>query len=177
MLENVLAQKKAAILDNWRQRLAQTYPADAATFLRNEKDRFANPVGHAIDQATEALIEYLQHDSEMEQARPALDKLLRIRAVQDFTPSQAVAPLYVLKTVVREQLGEALDGVVDSDRVAGMLEMERFAQKVDQLALMAFDIYTACREQLAEVRIHEAKRASEGLIERLNASRRRETDK
>ena len=96
--------------------------------------------------------------------------------MQDFTPSQAVAPLYVLKTVVRQALDESLDGVVEADRLAGMIELEQFNMRIDQMALMAFDIYSGCREQLAEVRIHEAKKASEGLIERLNASRRHGRD-
>jgi hypothetical protein len=173
MLEDVLAQKKTAILEDWQQRLADTYAADTARFLRDEKDPFANPVGAAIAQAAETVVDQVCGDLDPAEIRPALDKLIRIRAVQDFTPSQAVAPLYLLKVVVREYLEEAMRGVVDADRVIGLTEMEQFALKVDRLALLGFDIYGECRQQLADVRVHEAKKASENLLARLNSARRR----
>ena len=49
-LEHLLSQKRAAILDRWLQLIIESYPADSSIFLKQEKDRFVNPVGYTISQ-------------------------------------------------------------------------------------------------------------------------------
>lgn len=63
----------------------------------------------------------------------ALDAIIRIRAVQDLTPSQAVEFLFLLKPIMRELAPE-------QDQV-------RLADRIDRLALMAFDKYMQCRRR------------------------------
>jgi len=43
-LEELLAQKKTAVIDKWFDVVAETYPADTAIFIKRQKDPFANPV-------------------------------------------------------------------------------------------------------------------------------------
>ena len=40
-------------------------------------------------------------------------------------------------------------------------------ENVDQIALFAFDIYTRCREKVAELRINEIKRGVSAVMARL----------
>ena len=81
-----------------------------------------------------------------------LDPIIRMRAVQDFSASKATAFVFFLKQIVREAMAsEFRDPVLASQMLA-------FEARIDRLALMAFDHYTACREKLSEIRTDEMRR-------------------
>ena len=44
-LDNLLAQREAAIVASWVEHVVNTYAPDSAHFYKNQKDQFANPVG------------------------------------------------------------------------------------------------------------------------------------
>ena len=141
-LLEALACRKEAIVGEWRARALRTYPDHTARFLREEPDPFRNPVGQAFKQELPVLFEELTGSMETGRIRRALDGLVRIRAVQDFTPSQAVGFVFLLKEILREQ------GPVPPELDA----------RIDRLALAAFDLYAECREKIAEIRTAEARR-------------------
>lgn len=161
-LEKLLQQKKSAIAARWFDFVLETYPADTAKFFRGQKDRFANPVGHAISQGIESLFNELLQGVDPEKVTPFLDNVIRIRAIQEFSPSQAVAFVFALKGVVREVLGR--------DIRAGQLteELSVFDSRVDELAMLSFDIYMECRERLFKVRLNEFKNATSKLLQKAN---------
>jgi len=134
-----------AILEEWLARTLRTYPAEASRFLLQEKDPFRNPVGHAIQQGLPVLFDQLVGDMDAARITPALEEIVRIRAVQDFSPSQALAFLFLLKSLLREHLS-------DPDQRA-LLEA-----RIDELALRGFDLYIECREKLHEIKLGEAHR-------------------
>jgi hypothetical protein len=70
----------------------------------------------------------------------ALDSLVRLRAVQDFRPSEALLFIFDLRGVAAEVIG-SLPQALES--------------RIDRLALMAFDQYMACRDQIAGLREKE----------------------
>lgn len=157
-LKEWLGQNKAVILQEWFTRVADTYPPETARFLREEKDRFANPVGYALHQGMAGLWEELFHEVDPERARAALDKIIRIRAVQDLSPAQAVGFVFILKEVIKEKL-------------AGELQVDdwwELASRVDYLALLAFNIYVECREKIAAIKINEVHQRTHRLLERAN---------
>jgi hypothetical protein len=80
-----------------------------------------------------------------------LDAIIRIRAVQNFTPSQAIAFVLSLKKVLRENLTKELR----DSRIAS--ELVTFETKIDRLCLMAFDIYMQCREKIFQIRANETR--------------------
>ena len=84
--------------------------------------------------------------------RAALDEIIRIRSVQDFTPSQAVAFVFLLKKAVREELGDE----IEREGLYG--ELLRFEDRVDDLALLAFETYMRCREDLFALKAEALKR-------------------
>lgn len=162
-LKELLGQNKAVILQEWFTRVADTYPPETARFLREEKDRFANPVGYALRQGMAGLWEELFHEVDPGRARAALDRIIRIRAVQDLTPAQAVGFIFIFKEVIREKLaGELRESRVPVD---DWLEL---ASHVDYLALLAFNIYVECREKIAEIKINEVHQRTHRLLERAN---------
>jgi hypothetical protein len=132
------------IAEQWFARTAESYPSLTASFLVTEGDRFRNPVGHALRESLATLAGELFGQMDAARIAPALDQILRIRAVQDFTPSEAVEFVFLLKPIVRALPAED----------HALLE-----RRIDQLALMAFDQYMLCREQLSQIRVNEAKRA------------------
>ena len=138
-------EKQVAILDRWRELILSSYPADAAGFFRREKDRFANPVGEAVRRHSAVLLDGILADTPPHDPAiaEALDGLVRIRAVQDFTPAQAVAFVFQLKQALREALPEGGGAPVE-------LEL-----RVDRLALAAFDHYARCREQIYDIKVRE----------------------
>jgi hypothetical protein len=87
----LLAAKKQEILKRWFQVTVDSYPADTARFIKNQKDPFANPVGQSTYQSLDALVDALISGAERDTMTLALDPIIRIRAVQSFTPSQATS--------------------------------------------------------------------------------------
>ncbi len=58
-LKDILREKKPAILKRWFDAIMETYPAEAAGFLKGTKNRFTGPVGYTIYEGIDGLIEGL----------------------------------------------------------------------------------------------------------------------
>lgn len=159
-LGNLLSKKRSVILKRWLDSILETYPADTQRFLKKRNDRFDNPVGYTLSEQTECLYAELidERDIEPSKVSPILDRIIRIRTVQDFSPSQAVAFILALKKVIREELK---GGIRDNDLSDELLI---FHEKIDEMALIAFDIYMKCREEIFEIRVNQAKNQISGLL-------------
>ena len=149
-LLDLLRARRTEIADRWIDAALSVYPAETAGVFRRNTDEFRNPVGHRTSQACHALLDMLLTGGvDLDAARTALDEMLRIRAVQDLAPSQAVGFVFLLKPVVRAMAEE--HGRSDALR----RELAQFESAVDTLALAAFDGYAACREAVAHLRASE----------------------
>jgi len=169
MLKDLLLKEQPAILRGWFRHLLETYPPDTARFLKQQRDPFANPVGASIQLGMTGILEGLfqpEHANQPSGVDSFLDHLLRIRSVQDFTPSRAVAFIFALKPVAREALGRELR--------EGRLQEEwlDFEACVDGLALRAFDVYMRCREELYELRVQEVKAHRDSAVRMLERATR-----
>ena len=161
-LEKLLEEKKAAILERWFDLILETYPTDTRQFLEKNKNRFSNPVAHEISRGIEGIFDQILGGGSSKEDSPFLDKIIRIRAVQDFRPSQALGFVFELKTLVREELA----GIINDRHISE--ELSKFERKVDQLGLLSLDLYMNCREKLYELRVNEVKNRVGRLIERAN---------
>lgn len=156
-LQELLIENKGDILDGWVAQVLATYPADGARLFKTKKDQFANPVGFAVKNSLWEVYALLFESNTTEGLIPVLTQLVKIRAVQDFLPSQAVSMAYKLKGVVKEfYRQEKLD---DHD---GWLAFE---EKADTLAYTLFDLYMASREQLHRTKYEEYRRGNHLLTE------------
>ena len=161
-LQKLLEENKSAILSCWFDSILESYPSDTKEFLRTKKNRFENPVAHRISSGIEGIFSQILDKAEVEEASPFLDKVIRIRAVQDFPPSKAVAFIFDLKRLVREELEEEIrEGQLSE-------ELLRFEEEIDKMGLLALDIYMKCREEVYELRVNEVKRSVSRLIDRAN---------
>jgi len=151
-LTEALANKKQEILSLWIERTLDSYSAPG--FFKSAKDPFANPVGSNIAAGLTTLFDLLLAKAELQAFAKPLDQVVRIRAVQDFTPAQAVAPFLELKWVVK-QVFSGDKNVQPLLRTLDALDCE-----IDRMALAAFNIYCDCREQLYQNRIRELKSGS-----------------
>ena len=79
---------------------------------------------------------------------------MHLRSVQEFTPSQAIAPLNAVKHITRE--------VLEADKETKHLvdDLYDFDFAVDLAVLAAFDLYMECREKIYQVRMNEVKSGS-----------------
>ena len=160
-IEQRLLQNKKRIGRQWFDMLAGTYPLETVRLLKKETNQFANPVGHAFLVAIDEIVDEFLGQNSAEAMGPLLDKVIRIRAIQDFSPSSSLAFIFGLKTIAVE--------VLEKDLAAGAVsreELRDFDRKVDALAMSAFDVYMCCRENLFEVRMTEVKNRTHRLLKR-----------
>lgn len=167
MLTDTLTAKRDLIVKQWSDTVRSSYPAKTAQYLESQADRFHNPVGHDLDEYLPILVDQILGDMNRDELMTALDRIVRIRSVQDFTASEAVSFVFSLKQVVRTVLKKETD--LDSVRDE-LFDLDR---RIDALALMAFDLYTNCREKLYEIRHNAMIRETRILLERANLTQDR----
>jgi hypothetical protein len=172
-LKHLLLERKSDILGRWFSLIMETYPAETSGFLENKKSQFTNPVGHIISKGIEELFEgLLESDSyqpdkiDSEKFTPILDSIVRIRAVQDFTPSQSIAFIILLKKIIREELKNYPD--ISRQENLVVEELSALESKIDNLTLLSFDIFMKCRERIYELKANEVKNMTFRLLQRAN---------
>jgi len=151
-LVDLLKQKASHIPKRWFDLIIETYPADSHRFFKEQKDPFANPVGSTLAREVESLYHELLHGMNAERLDSSLGAIVRIRAIQDFTPAKAMAFIFLLKKVLREEFDQEI-----RESPAAFQEMLALESRLDEMALRGFDLYMKCREQVYEIRAREAK--------------------
>lgn len=166
-LENLLLQNQKPILKRWLHLILETYPHDTSALLKNEKDPFLNPVRSTTEREIETIFQELLQGMNPERLSASLSEILKIRSVQDFSPSGAAGVIFLLKKAVQDELG---DEIRKTPIVEEWLE---FGAKIDQLALRAFDLYMDCREKICEIKVKKAMAEKEmafKMLERVSFS-------
>jgi len=149
VLKQKLSKKKGAICREWLRLIAETY--EARDFLTRARDRFANPVGFTISRETEAIVDELCQGNDPERLSSALANIIRIRAVQDLRPSEALSFVFHLKKAARDALaGEPVDEQTFE-------ELRALDHSVDDMALLALDIYSHFRDRIHQLKLNEIK--------------------
>lgn len=157
--EKHLKENKQNLVKQWFSIVIESYPKESAKFFKDNSDPFANPVGNTIKRSLDRLFDQVintQMDPRV--AKEALDPIVRVRAVQEFTPARALSFILGIKQIITKQLS--------SFQKEKGIEIYRSAivANADELLLMAFDIYTACKHQIYTLRINEAKQRVRQLL-------------
>jgi hypothetical protein len=159
-LIDLLSDKKSDILERWRELVFDSYVPETARFLKSQKDRFANPIAYQLNRGLTGILEVFLLNQETDQVMAQLDEVLRLKALQEAAPSRALAFIFLLKNVIREELAQELQ---DPALAAEMWELEA---RLDGLALLGFDAFMQRREKLCEVKISEVKRKVSTFLRR-----------
>lgn len=147
-LGQFLHENKEDILERWTAEVLSTYSADAARIFGRQLNRFANPIGYNVRQGLLELYDAIAAGKIGDQLSNHLEELVKIRAVQAFTPSESVAFVFYFKRIVRAVSGKSQQPISADD-------LATLDGRVDAAALSIFDCYMDCRERLHQVRIHE----------------------
>jgi hypothetical protein len=159
---DLLEERRDAIEERWVDAVLSAYPSDAAALFRAQQDPFANPLGHGVREGIRGIFRTILSGMDPEELRSHLDQIIRIRAVQELTPGEALSFIFTLRSIVREVIPEAEE---NGRWKRGLTELDG---KVDQVALAAFELYAAMREELAQLRVKEVKRQVAWVLEKIN---------
>ena len=152
LLQENLKKNKKDILAQWFRATINTYPSESARILGKDADRFDNPVGAVTRETLEAILDLLVDEYTQETLETALDPLIRIRAVQAFSPAEAVSFIFALKKIGETQ--------IDSTCI------RQFDQMVDEVALAGFNRLMKCKEDIFLLKAMESKRRIHHAFER-----------
>jgi hypothetical protein len=160
-LADLLSERQDALCGRWLDAILAGYGELTASRWRREKDPFRNPVGHTLAAGLPALVASVSREGQLPgEAAAALEEIVRIRSVQDMSPSRAVGFVWLLRDAIRAELGEELSGGAHADELAGV------ERRIERLALEAFDTYVALREQVFRLRQEELKRSVASILRR-----------
>lgn len=156
--DTLATSRRAQAIQDWTEAVFATYPFETTGFIRTQSDRFANPVGFATRAAAEVLYDaIIGMDVDMDKVHSVLQEFIRVRAVQEFRPDQAVGVLFLFRPVLRKWL---LVDMMAAGHLDDYLEME---SRVDSLALVAFNHYMVEREKVYAERVAEQRRGGTQL--------------
>ncbi len=158
-LQKFLTENRQKLVEKWIVSVIATYPADSVKFFKNTKDPFANPVGSTIKRSLDLLFtEVIKQKMDPTAVNEAMDPIIRLRAVQQLPPSQAISFVFTIKHLLRKELEQQLQ---DKSVVSFL---EDVVANADELILIAFDIYGMCREKIYLLRINQAKNSLKKLL-------------
>ena len=159
---DLLEKRKDTIVERWVEAVLSAYPSESAALFQAQQDPFANPLGHSVREGARGIFQTILDGMDQEGLRIHLDKIIRIRAVQQFTPSQALSFVFSLRSIVREMIPEA---EADARLRDGLTELDA---RIDGVALAAFELYAARREDVSQLRISEVMRQVAWVHEKMN---------
>ncbi|MCD4677172.1 MAG: RsbRD N-terminal domain-containing protein [Desulfobacula sp.] len=151
-LKQILKKNKELFIKKWFRATIDTYPAQSAKILGKDSNRFDNPVGAATHETIEDVFNLIIGDFNQEILEKTLDPVIRIRAVQAFSASEAVSFVFALK-----QIGE---NILDDSLI------REFDKLVDKIALAAFNKLMKCKEEIFLLKATESKRRIHRAFER-----------
>jgi hypothetical protein len=150
----LLEQKKAAILRRWTGLVFDTYPHDTAMILKSEGDRFANPVGYCVQHNLAMVLDGLISGDKVETLFPNLEEIIKVRAVQNFTPEAAVSFMHLLTKAISSEVGSYnKHGKPDP-------EMKGLEERIDLLSNACSVIYADCRLRIDRIKASEQTKAA-----------------
>ncbi|MBW2654188.1 MAG: RsbRD N-terminal domain-containing protein [Deltaproteobacteria bacterium] len=151
-LKQILKKNKGAIVKEWFRATIDTYPAQSAKILGKDSNRFDNPVGAATHETIEDVFDLILGDFNQEMLEKALDPVIRIRAVQAFSASEAVSFVFALKEIGEKILDDSV--------------IKKFDKLVDKIALASFNRLMKCKEDIFLLKATESKRRIHRAFER-----------
>jgi hypothetical protein len=160
-INDLLVERKSKILKCWFDSILSTYPSDTLQLIEGQKNPFADSIaGQTIFQGIKDIFDELTGESDAGRINSYLDNIIRVRAIQEFEPSQAVEFIPQLKNIIRTELADE----IGENRI--FQDLLRLESKIDDYTLTAFDIYVKCREKIYELKANEMKNWTYRVVKR-----------
>jgi hypothetical protein len=163
MPTTVQGEIRDAFAREWLTCTLLTYPDHARRVLREQRDPFRNPVGHALRAALRALAEELLGEFDRLRVDAALDPIVRIRAVQDFADDQAIGFVRLARQAARTVAAARMGS--DGPAIVDLID-----RRIDELEASAAEQLRQCRAQIRDIAAHAARRRT-FVLDRLQARR------
>jgi len=132
------------VVDSWFVKAIEIYPEAARGGMMQTGDRFRNPVASTLRESLAILARELSGSMEAKVVVSAVDTIVRVRAVQDCKPEEAINFPAQLREVIRERQLESLFPDIE--------------QRIEALSQAASQQYAVCKNDIVRVRSREARR-------------------
>jgi hypothetical protein len=150
-LTTVSAATRDRFLEEWLARTLGTYPDETSRFLRERADPFRNPVGHTLEASLRGLTAELFGDFDRAAVTAWLDAVVRLRAVQDFSPADAVGFVALARCAAERAVGNESPGIEP-----GALDV--LGTRIDDMVLIVAELFDRCREEIRAIGARAARR-------------------
>ena len=180
----ILMQHKDEAVRRWTEAIFALYPFETTGFMRTNKDRFTNPVGHATARAARVLYDVIAGLDEAAKADPETSVSSFLPGMSELDALPPSSPLSCLSPQANEALADlirirAVQDMPAHEAVGALFllkpilrdllltemltlgELERFLDmesRLDSLVLMAFSLYVKDREALFAQRVDDIRR-------------------
>ncbi len=162
-LQELLIKNRDKILADWEDVVLGEYAPETFQIFKKQKNRFANPIGHKTTTGLAELYDVLCDESDQEIETPALVEMLKVRALQPITATEAMSFLFEIKMLVAKRCEkQGMDKLYK--------EFLAFCARVDATALAMFDIFTNCKHRVFMVRINELKTGRSIIVDNAKCS-------
>jgi hypothetical protein len=151
LMNRKLQAHKQSILAKWQTFALSNHENLELIKASKNQGRFSNPAAYVTEKNTGKIFDWLINDENNVDIMNPLEEICRLRAVQNMKPSQALKFIPVLKQIIRDEMRE----VIASERDEDLRELDK---RIDEITLLAFDIYSDCRDRINQIKINEMKR-------------------
>ncbi len=157
--DDIISARRQRWIEKWLDALMQTYPDESARFFKDTTDPFANPVGATMKKGISELFDVVTAAAfDPEAAHAALEPMIRVRAIQEFSPSQAVGFVTEIKSIIRRDAGRSKAAHPQAEK------LQQIGDHADRALLAAFDIYMNCKKKVYELRARQARDSVSQLL-------------
>lgn len=149
-LRELMRDNRKEILDQWFHQFIGAYPQESVKYFERVENEFTNPIGSNVHRSLVAIFDELIGEQDADKIYKDLEMIMRIKAVQDVTPSQAIAFVFGLKSIMRKSFTKEIN-----NGTIKLNELLDFEDALDTIALLAFNIYVDSRELVYDMRVQE----------------------
>lgn len=144
----LIRENRSKVFERWQESVLAFFP---------EKMHIDTPLAQALSEVLGEVLDALGESPET--LNEALNKLLRILAVQSFPPSRAMSLFFELKSILRE--------IAPGD--VKQKHWDELQTGIEHLTLEAFDSYMVHREKIYQLKVEESKRQTFMMSRRAEA--------
>lgn len=155
-----MQEQRAAILARWQREVLESFPRQSRKLIAAGQDRFANPLGFALREGVEEVFSFVAGEKPWDEIESALERLVKLRAVQETGGQGPLEFLFALKTILREAcgVGTSGDGAGGEPRGLSPSDLEQWLvleERIDRVIQAGVAAFVRAREKILELQVNE----------------------